>query len=113
MPDNVKDDLIQYHSIYGGLSGFLEDMDLLHGWRKGEVMNGRDLILYILANKLEDEPVFKDGRFLGFYTAAEFAKKWDVGEETVRAWINLKYVDAIIIYDEVYIPANAKINIPN
>lgn len=32
MPDNVKDDLIQYHSIYGGLSGFLEDMDLLHGW---------------------------------------------------------------------------------
>lgn len=72
-------------------------------------MTGRDLIVYILENKLENEQVFKDGRFLGFYTAAEFAKKWDVGEETVRAWVDLGFVDAVIIYDEIYIPYNARI----
>lgn len=75
-------------------------------------MTGRELILYILENNLENEQVFKDGRLLGFYTAAEFAKKWDVGEETVRMWVDLKFVDAIIIYDELYIPSNAKIIIP-
>ena len=75
-------------------------------------MTGRDLIVYILENKLENEQVFKDGRLLGFYTAAEFASKWDVGEETVRMWVNLGYVDAVIVYDELYIPRNAKIKEP-
>lgn len=75
-------------------------------------MTGRDLIVYILENKLENEQVFKDGRLLGFYTAAEFACKWDVGEETVRMWVNLGYVDAVIVYDEMYIPCNAKIKEP-
>lgn len=75
-------------------------------------MTGRDLIVYILENKLENEQVFKDGRLLGFYTAAEFAKKWDVGEETVRLWVNLNYVDAVIVYDEMYIPCNARIKEP-
>ena len=72
-------------------------------------MTGRELILYILENNLENEPVFKDGKFLGFLSVSDFAKKWDVGEETVRAWIDLKYIDALIIYDEIYIPSNVKI----
>ena len=75
-------------------------------------MNGRDLILYILKNNLENEQVFKDGRFLGFLSSAEFAEKWDVGEETVRLWVNLGYVDGLIIYDELYIPYNAEIKEP-
>jgi hypothetical protein len=75
-------------------------------------MNGRDLIMYILKNNLENEPVFKDGRFLGFLSCAEFAEQWDVGEETVRLWFNLGYVDGIVIYDELYIPYNAEINEP-
>lgn len=73
------------------------------------MLNGRDLILYILNNNLENEPVFNDGRFLGFLSAVEFAEKWDVGEETVRMWVNLGYVKGIIIYDELYIPYNAEI----
>ena len=80
--------------------------------KKGEVMIGRELIVYIMENNLENEPLFKDGRFLGFLTAKEFASKWDVGEETVRAWVDLGYVDALIIYDELYIPHNAKIKRP-
>lgn len=75
-------------------------------------MTGRDLILYILENNLENEKVFDNGRFLGFLTAAEFAAKWDVGEETVRLWVDLGYVDGMIVYDELYIPCNAKIKEP-
>ncbi len=76
-------------------------------------MTGRDLILYILENELENEPLFNNGKFLGFLTASEFAAKWDVGEETVRLWFDLKYVDGMIIYDELYIPCNAKVKVPN
>lgn len=76
------------------------------------MLNGRDLILYILKNNMENEPVFKDGRFLGFLDITEFAEKWDVGEETVRLWVNLGYVDALTIYDEIYIPHNAEIKEP-
>ena len=75
-------------------------------------MTGRELILYILENNLENEKVFNNGRFLGFLTAAEFAAKKDVGEETVRLWVNLGYIDGVIIYDELYIPCNAKIKEP-
>ena len=72
-------------------------------------MTGRDLILYILKNNLENEDVFKDGRFLGFLSAAEYAELKDVGEETVRLWVNLGYIKGVIIYDEIYIPYNAEI----
>ena len=65
-----------------------------------------------MENNLENEPLFKDGCFLGFITASEFASKWDVGEETVRAWFDLGCVDGLLIYDELYIPYNAKIKIP-
>jgi hypothetical protein len=42
-------------------------------------MTGRDLIVYILQNNLENEPVFKDGKFIGFMTEGEAAEKFDVG----------------------------------
>ena len=74
--------------------------------------NGKDLILYILNNNLENEPVFKDGKFLGFLSLTEFAKKRGVGEETVRLWVNFGYVDVLTIYDEIYIPHNAEVKIP-
>lgn len=59
-------------------------------------MTGRDLIIYILANGLEDESVFKDGKFIGFITVSEAAVKMDVGVETIYAWIGqgrLKHID--------------------
>lgn len=71
-------------------------------------MNGRELILYILANGLENEPVFKDGRLLGFMTLGEAAIKFNVGTVTVRVWINEGMLDGIKIGDEIYIPANAE-----
>lgn len=71
-------------------------------------MTGKDLIIYILANNLENEPVFKDGKFIGFVTAGEAAAKMDVGVATVCAWIHQGWLESILVGNRVYIPANFK-----
>lgn len=68
-------------------------------------MTGRDLIVYILENHLEDEPVFKDGTFVGFISEGEFASKLEVGTQTVRTWVDLNIVNGMYIGDKLYIPA--------
>lgn len=73
-------------------------------------MTGRDLIVYIIENNLEDELVFKDGRFIGFLTANEAAIRFNVGVETVRFWVEFGYLDGVKIGDELYIPSNAEVN---
>ncbi len=70
-------------------------------------MTGRDLILYILANHLEDELVFKDGTFVGFDTPASFAAKHHVGIATVNAWAQLGEISIMPIGDTYLIPTNA------
>ena len=67
-------------------------------------MTGRELILYILALGLEDEPVIKDGKLLGFMTEAEYASKHNVGSATVRVWINTGKVKGVRIGDAYFIP---------
>lgn len=49
-------------------------------------MTGKELILYILQNNLEDTVVFGDDFFASFMTVKEAAVKFEVGEATVRAW---------------------------
>lgn len=71
-------------------------------------MTGRDLILYILTNGLEDEPVFKNGKFIGFVTTGEAAVKMDVGIATVHALIKEKRLDGVRVSEGLYIPANFK-----
>ena len=71
-------------------------------------MTGRDLIIYILENGLENEPVFKNGKFIGFVTADEVALKTNVGLATVHAWIHQDRLDSVLIKDGIYIPANFK-----
>ena len=41
-------------------------------------MTGRDLIIYIMQNNLEDEVVLKDGFFVGFMDENEAAAKFGV-----------------------------------
>lgn len=75
-------------------------------------MTGRDLIVYILSNHLEDEPVFKDGKFIGYLTAAEAAEKMNVGEATVWAWVMQGRLDGTYfktLQDNLYIPADCKL----
>ena len=67
-------------------------------------MTGRDLIIYILQNNLEDEPVFKDDKILGFMTETEAAAKLGVGKASIRAAINMGMLEGIRIGDSIYIP---------
>lgn len=71
-------------------------------------MTGRDLILYILQNGLENEEVFKDGRLLGFMRPAEAAVKFAVGESTIRSWIAMNVLQSVKIGNFIFIPADAK-----
>lgn len=71
-------------------------------------MTGRDLIMYILANGLEDKKVFENGNFIGFMTDVEAAAKFNVGVSTIRAWVGLEWIEAIEIGGQLYIPIDAE-----
>jgi hypothetical protein len=64
-------------------------------------MTGRELILYILSNGLEDDQVFKDGTFVGFYTPAEFAAKCHVGVATVNTWAHRGDIETVKFSSEI------------
>ena len=68
-------------------------------------MTGRELIMYILENHLEDEPVFQNGTFVGYVSDVKFAEMLGVGVATVRAWIMMGRIDdAIMIGDAMFVP---------
>ena len=71
-------------------------------------MTGRELIMYILENNLENEQVFKDGKLLGFLTVEEAAAKFEVGTATVRTWVCLGQIEFVWFDGTLYIPENAK-----
>ena len=71
-------------------------------------MTGRDLIIYILANGLENEPVFKDGKIIGLMTVEEMAVQFDVSISTVLTWYALDMIDGVIIGDRLFIFRNTK-----
>lgn len=74
-------------------------------------MTGRDLILYILRNNLENEPVFKDGTVLGFITMKDAAKKFNVGESTIYAYMMLDQLDYVLFGTRFLIPADCELKI--
>ena len=71
-------------------------------------MTGRDLILYILENHLEDKQVFEEGNLLGFITIIEAAEKMSVGVATILTWLNQGRLKGVTIGDTIYIPASSK-----
>lgn len=71
-------------------------------------MTGRDLILYILENNLENEIVFKDGIFIGLMSEEEAAVKFNVGVSTIGVYNTLKMLDGIEINGRLYFLRNAK-----
>ena len=73
-------------------------------------MTGRDLILYILSNNLEDKPVYDNGKILGFLTLGEAAEKFGVGISSVCVWIKQDKLDSVIIGGLVYIYDNHKVH---
>lgn len=65
-------------------------------------MTGKELILYILQNNLENTVVLKDGFFVGFMTEEEAAIKFGVGVATIRAWYHCKMLKGTQIGDSLY-----------
>lgn len=65
-------------------------------------MTGRELIIYILQNKLEDEEILVDGIFVGFMDGKQAAAKFDVGVETVAVWYKLGMLPGVKLGDSVY-----------
>lgn len=72
-------------------------------------MTGKDLIIYILANDLENEPVYKDGTFVGFVTVTEAAIRLGVGPVTVHALVSMGKLDYILIGSKMLIMDNDKL----
>lgn len=73
------------------------------------MMTGRELILFILENRLEDRPITdSDGKLVALLTIEEAASKFEVGVGTVVAWVGMGYIKHISINGVCYIPANAK-----
>lgn len=76
-------------------------------------MTGRDLIVYILENGLEDEPFIEDGKILGFMTREEVAIACGVGLASVDTWIRLSAIQNVVeIGDAMYIPITENNFIP-
>lgn len=67
-------------------------------------MTGRELIVYILTNHLEDKPIIEDGKLVGFITIEEYAAKMGMGVATANAMIMLETLEHVTIGDTVYIP---------
>lgn len=71
-------------------------------------MTGRDLIIYILQNNLEDEEIIQDGNLIGFYPIEEFASDMYVGVETIKALIKLGKIKSVEIGGKILIPCTCK-----
>lgn len=72
------------------------------------MIKGRDLIIYILENHLENEPIFKHGKFMGFTTVDKLAEEMNVGPETIKIWISLGRIKgAVMVGKEYLIPETA------
>lgn len=69
-------------------------------------MTGRELIMHILENNLENEEICKDGRLVGFMTVEEYAVKNEIGTASVNCLIKLGKLPTIKIGDIYFIPKN-------
>ena len=70
-------------------------------------MTGKELILYILQNNLENTIVLQDGFFVGFMTEEEAAVKFGVGIGTIRGWYYTNMLKGTQIGDSLYFPKDA------
>lgn len=69
-------------------------------------MTGKELILYILQNNLENEEVVIDDSLIGYLSIKEVAEKLNVGTSTVLAYLRLGWLPYIVINGRFNIPYN-------
>ena len=70
-------------------------------------MTGKELIIYILQNDLENEERFKDGVLVGFMDEHEAAFNYGVGVETVKLWYKRGLLNGTEIGNRIYFPKYA------
>ena len=68
-------------------------------------MTGRELIMFILVNNLEDTKLSLNDFVL---STVEAAQKFNVGLATIRTWVLEEKINSVVIGDEVYILKDAK-----
>ena len=69
-------------------------------------MTGKELVLYILQNDLENEIVIKDGIVIWLMSEEEAAVKFNVGINTIRAWYMCRMISGTKIGDQLYFLRN-------
>ena len=77
-------------------------------------MTGKELIIYILQNDLLDSAIYdKKGinlKNLGLISVSEVAAKSALGEETVKVWAGLGYLDGFELDGSLTIIKNNKLD---
>ena len=66
-------------------------------------MTGRELIIYILNNNLENVDLLSNLSAFGLKTVEEVAVAFEVGTDTVKTWLKLGYYKYLEINGETYI----------
>lgn len=69
-------------------------------------MTGKELIIYILQNDLEDEIVIKDGIFVWLMDENEAAVKFGVGIAQIKAWYICGMISGTKIGEHLYFLRN-------
>lgn len=72
-------------------------------------MTWKEMIVYVLQNNLEDKEVFENGKINGFMTIPEAATKLEVGEATIKIWLELGYLEQIKVGETIFIPEMSKV----
>lgn len=70
-------------------------------------MTGRDLIIYILENGLENEPLVDNGKLIGFMSVMEAAAKLHVGPSTILIWMEQNKLEYVRIGFDIFITADS------
>lgn len=70
------------------------------------MLTGKELIIYILQNDLENETVIKDGIFVWLMNEEEAAVKFGVGISTIKAWHACGMLSGTKINDHLYFLRN-------
>ena len=69
-------------------------------------ITGRDIIIYILENRLEDSEIDFSGFFMN---VDEAAVNYGVGPTTIKTWYTLGLLKGVEIGGDLYFPKDSKI----
>lgn len=65
-------------------------------------MTGKELIIYILKNDLENEEIIKDGKIVGLVSVDDLAAKFGVGRYTVLTWYAQDRIKGIMVGNSLF-----------